>query len=569
MLRFLSKALPPVIDSEQETRKHLLWWMLTRVVLFTLLFGLTSFFREKGHTLILPASSLGVAFLLGLYGFSLASALLLRKKWCSVRRFGLVQLCGDALFIALMVYATGCSQSDFTSLLILPVIAAGLILYRLGGLFLAAVTTFAYGTILALEQLRWVPAYFAATPYKPPATLLTGTNLFAIYGLLFFLAALLSGQLARRLRVTEEKLHRTALEYDRLSILYKQIFDDISTGIITTDQADFITSYNQAAERITGYPREQVLGQPFSRYFPAIYLQERQGRSVCDFDKPDGAATRIGYSFSFLNMPVQEEGEEGQRPRWKVVTLQDISQIERMERQVREAEKMAAIGELSASIAHDFRNPLAAISGSAQILTMEQDNLAGLDPATFKTLLGIIHRETGRMAQTITDFLQFARPAAIQPEWFDFNRLVDEVLVRLRGGTNTMAAATVVREIGERLDCWADRQQMQTVLTHLLENACQAVAGLPGGVVVAAGEQHAPDHGEVWVEIRDQGPGIPPELREKVFAPFFTSRTDGTGLGLAIVRQIVEHHGGRIEIDASPDYACILRLRLPVPSSIP
>ena len=427
-------------------------------------------------------------------------------------------------------------------------------------------TTLLYGGVLAFEQLGWIPRYFFAATYKAPVSILTGTNLFAIYGLLFFLAALLSGQLARRLRVTEEKLQRTALEYDRLSILYKQIFDDISTGIITTDQNDFITSYNQAAERITEFPREKILGQPFSRCFPGILFQEHQGRSACDFQKKTGTAIRIGYSFSYLNMPGQEV-LENQQPRWKVITLQDISQIERMEQQMREAEKMAAIGELSASIAHDFRNPLAAISGSAQILTMEQSNICNLDPATLKTLLGIILRESGRMAKTITDFLQFARPASIQPEWFDFSRLVDEVTAQLQAGANTMVTATIIKEIDERLDCWADRQQMQTVVTHLLDNACHAVGARPGSVVVAASERAVAGRGELCVEIRDQGPGIPLELRAKVFAPFFSTRTDGTGLGLAIVRQIVDNHGGRIEIDDSADYACIIRLHLPLPQS--
>ncbi|WP_051553934.1 two-component system sensor histidine kinase NtrB [Desulfobulbus elongatus] len=565
MLRFLSR---PIIDSEQETRKHLLWWLITRVVLFTLLFGLTTVLREKGLALVMPDASVSLAFLAGLYGFSFVSALFLQRRCRAVRRFGLLQLCCDAGLIALLVYGTGCSKSDFTSLLILPVIAAGLILYRMGGLFLAAVTTFAYGAILALEQFRWLPAYFARASHVGTVSLLSATNLFAVYGLLFFLAALLSGQLARRLRATEEKLHRTALEYDRLSILYKQIFDDISTGIITTDQSDFITSYNQAAERITGIPREQVLGQPFSRRFPAMVLQDMQGRNVCDFGRPDGAVIRIGYSFSFLNMPVRQEQEDGQQSRWKVVTLQDISQIERMEQQVREAEKMAAIGELSASIAHDFRNPLAAISGSAQILAMDQDNIGALDPATFKSLVGIILRETGRMAKTITDFLQFARPAPIQPEWFDLNRLVDEVLARGQLAT-AMVAGTVIKDIGARIDCWADRQQIQTVLAHLVDNACHAVADRPGNVVIAAGEINGGDQGELWLEIRDQGPGIPPDLREKVFVPFFSTRTDGTGLGLAIARQIVEQHGGRIEIDASPDYPTIMRVRLPLPAPTP
>ncbi|MCL2459632.1 MAG: PAS domain-containing protein, partial [Desulfobulbus sp.] len=405
MLRFFSRARATIIDSEQETRNHLLWWFLARVVLFTLLFALTSVLREKGLALIVPDISTSIVFLALLYSATFASALFLQKGCRSVRQFGLLQLCGDAGIIALLIYATGCSKSDFTSLLILPVITAGLILYRRGGLFLAAVATIAYGAVLTLEQFHWLPGYFAQAAHGGPVSPLSAANLFAVYGLLLFLGALLSGQLARRLRVAEERLKRTALEYDRLSLLYKQIFEDITTGIITTDQSDFITSCNQAAERITDIPREQVLGQPFIRCFPAMFLQEAQGRNVCDFSKPDGSIIRIGYSFSFLNMPIQpeqelklEQGEERQTG-WKVITLQDISQIERMEQQVREAEKMAAIGELSASIAHDFRNPLAAISGSAQILAMDMDmdNINAHDPTTFKTLLGIILRETDRM----------------------------------------------------------------------------------------------------------------------------------------------------------------------------
>jgi two-component system sensor histidine kinase PilS (NtrC family) len=567
MLQFFKIGLTPVTDSEQETRRHILWWILIRVSLFSLLISITSFLQGRGHSVILPPLALTTVFLFGLYGFSIASALLLQKMFWTIRRFGIFQLCCDTLFTALLVYATGCSQSVFTPILILPVIAGGLILYKIGGLILAAAATLLYGGVLVCELAGWVPPYFWTTSYAKPATFLTGTNLFAIYGLIFFLTALLSGQLARRLRFTEEKLHKTTLEYDRLSVLYKQIFDDVSTGIITTDQNNFITSYNRAAERITGYSREQVLGQPFSRCFLGIILQDRHhhGRSVCDFEKKDGIQIRIGYSFSHLNMPLTQEAE-ALRARWQVITLQDISQIERMEQQMREAEKMAAIGELSASIAHDFRNPLAAISGSAQILAMEQSNISALDPATFKSLLSIILRESGRMAKTITDFLQFARPATIQPEWFDLNRLVDEVISQLQSKSNTMATIGIRKEIDIHSNCWADRQQIQTILSHLLENASTALGGQQGGIVVAAEETgDGSQGGMLCIEIRDQGPGIPMELREKVFAPFFSNRANGTGLGLAIVRQIVENHGGTIAIDSSASYGCIMRLRLPLP----
>jgi two-component system, NtrC family, sensor histidine kinase PilS len=568
MFRFLTRALIPVSDRDQETRRHLLWWLLIRVLLFTLLISISSFFREKGHAVILPPLAMIVVFLCVLYGYSITAALWLKQTRGPVRRFGIIQLLSDTVFAALLVYATGCSQSIFTPVFILPVIAGGLILSRMGGLIPAAAATLLYGAVLISELIGWIPDYFFSGPYQPPHTFLTGTNLFAVYGLIFFLAALLSGQLARRLRFTEEKLTKTSLEYDRLSLLYKQIFDDITTGIITTDHANCITSYNRAAERITGYPQGRILGQSFNRCFPGILLREKQGRSVCDFEKNDGTKIRIGYSFSYLNMPVGREPDENRRMKWKVITLQDISQVERMERQIREAEKMAAIGELSASIAHDFRNPLAAISGSAQILNLEAANIAALDPPTFRSLLSIILRESNRMAQTITDFLQFARPAPIQPEWFDLNRLLDEVLTHLHSVRNAPATEAITRDIDTRLHCWADRRQMHTVLTHLLDNACIAAAGTSEAVVVAAHEIHDASPGTICIEVCDRGPGIPEDLREKIFLPFFSSRTDGTGLGLAIVRQIMENHHGTIEIDSTDSQGCTVRLQLPLPQMV-
>lgn len=563
MSSVLARIFAPVTSSEQEIHRHILWWMLVRVLLYTLLLSIAAYLLDKGQNSILPPLPLASLFLLGIYGFSIASALVMPRISWSARRFGVVQLFCDTAINASLVYGTGCGQSDFIALLILPVITGGLILYRLGALFLAAAATLLFGGVLALEQLHWIPAYFEATPYKSPTNLLASANLFAIYGLIFFLAALLSGQLARRLRVTEEKLSRTALEYDRLSILYKQIFDDISTGIITTDGNDFITSFNQAAERITALSRSAVLGQPFTRIFAPILLLERQGRNVCDYEKTDGSTIRLGYSFSYLNMP---DDSERQQPwsRGKVITLQDISQIERMENQVREAEKMAAIGELSASIAHDFRNPLAAISGSAQILALEQAPLQSLDETTFKTLVGIILRESNRMAKTITDFLQYARPAAVHSEWFALHQLVKEVVGRLNAGQHGTTVERIRMDFNEHLACWADRQQVQTMLAHLLDNACHAVAATAGDIVVRAEESET---GFLRLEIRDTGPGIAPTMRGKVLAPFFSTRADGTGLGLSIVHQIVGNHQGSLKISDNEPQGCVIALHLPLPQT--
>ena len=471
--RFL-KTLSAVQDNDEQLRRHILWLLMIRVILFTLLIAITTVLETKGHTIILPPPAFTLAFLSIVFIYSIGSVALLQNKTRHIRRFGLIQLLSDTVFAALLIFGTGCSQSIFTSVFIFPIIAGGLILYRMGGLIPAAAATILYGIVLGCEYLGYLPSFYAQTSYVPVKNSLTITNIFAVYGLTFFTAALLSGMLAGRLRSTEEKLSQTSLQFDSLSQLYKQIFDDISTGIITVDEKNNITSYNLAAEKITGFPINETIGRPFTRFFAATMLTaEKDGGDAVDFQKKDGAVIRIGYSIARLNLPADPIHDSPICTNCKVITMKDISRIEKMEQQVRDAEKMAAIGELSAAIAHDFRNPLAAISGSAQLLSMDLSSRNESD-STNRNLTDIILRESNRMARTITDFLQFAHPSTITPEWFDLGRMVAETVDQLIGSSGHFQECHISMEIPDHLDCWADRQQLQTILLHLLENSCVA-----------------------------------------------------------------------------------------------
>ena len=558
--RFLH-SLSPVADSDDQLRRHILWLLLIRVILFTLLIGITALLQSMGLAVILPPPVIILALLSVIYIYSIGSAAILQKKQGHLRRFGLLQLLSDTVFTAMLVYGTGCSQSIFTPVFIFPIVAGGLILYRIGGLIPAAAATILYGLVLLAEFFGLVPAFFHHSPYVPVVNHLRTTNLFAVYGLTFFVIALISGMLAQRLRTTEEALQRTALEFDRLSLLYKQIFDDITTGIITIDDHNRITSFNRAAARITGYPPGEVVGRRLQSCLPEIVLEEKQHRQVIDLEKKGGKMIRVGYSFSRLNMPAEDPADQEPCSNCKVITLQDISKIEKMEQKLREREKMAAIGELSASIAHDFRNPLAAISGSAQVLALDGSGPAD-SAGTRQTLTEIILRESDRMAKIINNFLQFARPAPVQNEWFNLRRLVMEAINSLQQG-GTECAIEV--EISETMDCWGDRQQVQTVVMHLLANACQAVEGGQGGVTVRGAEDRWQERNVSRIDVVDQGPGLGPEVRKRMFEPFFTTRESGTGLGLAIVRQIVEHHGGTIRVDSEPGHGCVISILLPLP----
>jgi len=557
------KALAPISGNNIQFRRHILWLLFIRVIFFTLLIGVTVALGSLGTEVILPRDTVILAFLSILFIFSIGSSATMQKNVLHLKRFGLIQFLSDTVFAALLVYGTGCSQSIFTPVFIMPVIAGGLIMYRIGGFMSAAAATILYGGVLYLEYLGIVPNYMTAADYVPAHDLLKSANLFAIYGVTFFITALLSGTLAARLRTTEEELTRTSFEFDRLSLLYKQIFDDIATGIITVDEQGHITSYNAAAGRITGYPEETVIARPVKSIFPGLRLDDTTpGRNVVDLKKKDGTMIRAGYSFSRLNLPDDPTGADSCRDDCKVITLQDISAVEKMEKRVHEAEKMAAIGELSASIAHDFRNPLAAISGSAQLLAMEEHEKNG----TGKTLSNIIFRESKRMAKTITEFLQFARPAPMQGEWFALKRVVEETISasdKIQAGYSN---GTIRFDIPENLDAFADRQQLQTVLCHLLENSLIFSKKGAGTITITGHEEDKKNRNTLCLEVKDEGPGVDQETREKIFQPFFSTRENGTGLGLAIVRQIVELHKGTVEVDSRPGKGCTIRIFLPLPS---
>ncbi|MHB8809236.1 MAG: two-component system sensor histidine kinase NtrB [Desulfobulbaceae bacterium] len=563
----LLRNIKPVTDSDEQLRYHLLWFLFIRVILYTLLLGITFLLHTRQHHLILPPPPLIILYIITIYAFSIGSALLL-KTTRHLRRFGLVQLLSDTIFIALLVYATGCSQSIFPSVFILPILAGGLILYRIGGLIPAASATILYAIVLTSEYLGFLPAYYAETLYIEVDNYLVGMNIFAVYGLTFFLIALLSGIIAARLRTTEDALTRTELKLDRLLLLYKQIFDDILTGIITLDDQDRITSYNPAAVNITGFSAGEVNGRRLNELFPQISTETRE-RLVGDLRRRDGTMIRVGYSCANLNVPANAEQGGPACSNCKVITLQDISRIEIMEQQVRKAEKMAAIGEMSASIAHDFRNPLAAISGSAQLLAIELEAQAPDERSVKNSLAGIILRESERMAKTITDFLHYARPAKPEPQWFNLRKVAEETVEQLTSENTPTCPIRV--EVADTLDIYADRQQLQLALLHLLRNSCYAAKNSLEPVVIQAAEVTANGHEaeQVVIDIRDQGEGVDPGIVDKIFEPFFTTREDTAGLGLTIVRQIVASHNGTIALIPGRERGCTVRVQLPLPLAIP
>jgi len=549
---------PPLLDPATAVllKRQLQWLLLLRILLLSLLLGITLLLlKSASQKIVVPPLEYISYFIAGVYLFTIASTLALRRL-SSYVKFAYIQILIDSLLVSILVYFSGGNQSIFTSVFFFPIIAGSFILLRNGGMAVAALSTIAYGIILLLEYIQFVPGYFYQFWYMPISSPLVATNFFAVHGITFFMVAFLSTILSERLRRTESALSLTTQNLDQLSLLYKQIFDDINTGIITIDQDMKITSFNPAAERISGYQASEVIERTLPQKLPDIILKRHSRiRPVTDLTRKDGNRIPVGYSWTALHST--DGGADCQ-----VITLQDLSEIKKMEDQVKQAEKMAALGGMAAGIAHEFRNPLAAISGSAQMLKKEMG-----DNPTQHGLMKIIVRECSRLEKSIADFLQFSKPAVPEKEWLRLDELIADTVQLLKQAVNWPEDCRIVTEIPQKMECWGDAQQLQRVLRNLIENACQALAGRSGEVRIVGRELEEDDDRAITViNIFDNGPGIPATIKDKILEPFFTTRDNGTGLGLAIVHQIIDSHGGAIKVaQPEPPYTTNFEITLPLP----
>jgi len=543
----------PVIPNEARLRRQVKWLLLLRVFLLSLFLGISSILQFTYPGLNLPPVIAIAFFCVFIYLFSIASAVIINR----LNRFGNFaygQIITDSALATLMIYYSGGSESIFTFLYFFPIISAGLMLFRRGGLIIAGLNIISYGLVLSSQYIVWaaqLPASIRPNAVTAPTILLQN---FLIYSLSFILVALLSALLSERLDRTETALSQTSLHLDFLSQLYKQIFDDITSGIITVDAIGKITSFNRAAETITGYAAFEVMDRNLGQIFPGLLgTSLTDARPVIELIRKDQSTIPVGYSWSRLNMPERSDD-------CRVYTLQDLSRIRQMEEQIRQSEKMAAIGKIAAGIAHEFRNPLAAISGAAQVL--DQEVYAS---STNHSLLNIIVRECSRLEANITDFLQFSRPAVPEQTWIPLAALIDECWALIQQSAKFKDNCRLQTSMPRNLDCWADQHQLKQVFLNLIHNACLAMDN--GGPIEISAQEETICDGRAFVviEIKDAGCGIPATMLSDIFAPFFTTRENGTGLGLAIVQQIIEGHQGKITVKSTVGKGTTFTLHLPLP----
>jgi two-component system sensor histidine kinase PilS (NtrC family) len=546
-------------------RQRLAAHIAIRLVVATVLLGsaVVVQLREPGAWPISP-----FFFLIGLtYAVSLAFIGSLRvvdgHPWLIDVHFAM-----DAVIVSAAVFLTGGVESLFTILFMLPIVAASSVQSRRGGLLLAALSTILFVGVVYAQYLYatgnlGLPFSLDLPLDLPPANVAQYTVGINVFG--FFAVAILSGSLAERARVGEVQLEQATEEIADLQAFNQYVLDNLTSGLVTTDAENRIVTFNRSAMLITGMDGALPIGQPAAEVMqlPSVFASSitedlarvRFKRIDLQFRRPDGQVIDVGLSVAGLPLP---DGSRGH-----LYTFQDVTDIKRFEQNARLQQRLAAVGEMAAGIAHEIRNPLASMSGSMQMLKQELP-LSGEQAQ----LMDIVLRESERLNQTIKSFLAYARPQRFQVQRLDLRQMVQETALLLRNSTEVEERHTIhVRQANEGVMVDADEGQIRQIMWNLATNGLRAMPE-GGTLTLSATEEERGSERWTVLLVEDEGVGIAPEDVDAIFQPFRGSFGKGTGLGLAIVHRIVSDYGGDIDVQPRPGGGTIFRVSFPPPHDV-
>ena len=353
---------------------------------------------------------------------------------------------------------------------------------------------------------------------------------------------------------------RAAIDQLRIAdARWRAIIDAAVDGIIVIDSAGRIEAFNAAAERMFGYPEAEVLGQNVRMLMPEPYRSQHDGyighhlrtgeRRIIGIGRAVTGERRDGQKFP-LHLSVGEFELDGEKHFTGI--LHDLSRRTELEEQLREATALARLGEMAAVIAHEVKNPLAAVRGAVQVIGSRLP--AKTSDAAIVT--EVLARIDG-LNDLIQDLLVFARPPAPKPARVDLHALLGSVIAFLKRDPAFGDLDFSVE--GDVPYALADQNLMKIALQNLLINAAQAQQG-KGSVRVSLG--HA--GGFNSIDITDSGPGIPAEIRAALFRPFKTTKARGTGLGMATAKRLIESQDGQIAVECPPSGGTRITLTIPV-----
>lgn len=524
-----------------DERLWLAWLVKVRIIILTLLFAI-----ELAIARLTP-NPFPLRLFIGVIGLWYAVSvfyLLLLSIWEERRIQSLLQVITDLLMVTLVVYATGGVDSSLNFFYPLVIIVACILLPRTWAYLSGALAFILYVAVLELTYFGFIPSYSTTHPGLGALQAIIFVNLFG-----YLAVAYLAGLLAAKLRQVDVKLTYTRGALEDLQALHENIIQSISGGLITTGLDGYITLANTAAQKLFERSERDFLGQPVGQLFldPLPTVDSERARGEVRFVASNGFCKTFRVSVTILSVP-------GRKMIGYVYTFDDLTEIRRLERDLRIQDRLAAVGRLAAAIAHEIRNPLTSIAGSVSMLS----GIADLSDE-HRQLLQIVTRESERLNGIITDFLAYSRGKQYRFASVDLLTLLEDTLTLLEH--RLVAQNTGIRiernyNFKEALTM-ADGDKIKQVFWNFCENAVRAMSS--GGVLSVSLEQA----GEDWqVNFADTGPGMSRQLVEKIFEPFQSQFEGGTGLGLAIVYQIVQAHEGKVWARSRVGEGSVFVLRL-------
>src|SRR5579864_4378024 len=508
-----------------DERNWLDWLVKVRILILTFLLGIELAVARFTST-PLPVR-LFISTILFWYGVSLFYVLLF-SFWEEHRLQASLQVLTDLVFVSLVVHETGGWDSSLNFLYPLLIIVASLLLPPVWTYLVAAIAFIFYGAVLDLNFYGVVPSYCTTHPDLKTLQAITFVNLFA-----FLAVAYLAGLLTAKLRQVRVQLRDTSGALENLQVLHENIIHSISSGLIITGLDGRITLVNAAAQKFLQRSAAELSGTPVHRLFldPLPVVERQQAHAEVRFDAPGNFRKTFRVRVAALDLP--ERGLVG-----FVYAFDDLTEIRRLEREVRIQDRLAAVGRLAAAIAHEIRNPLTSIAGSVSMLSGVPEMTA-----EHRHLLEIVTRESQRLNGIITDFLAYSRQKQYQFDKVDLVRLLEDALTLLGHRLIAENRGIVMDRRFAVPEAWsiADGDKIKQVFWNICENAIRAMRA--GGTLTVSLEKSGDD----WqMGFSDTGSGMTPQQTEKIFEPFQSNFEGGTGLGLAIVYQIVQAHEGKV-----------------------
>jgi two-component system sensor histidine kinase PilS (NtrC family) len=529
------------------------WLLLSRLFVFLFLLGIVVFFLKVPDSLLVPFLIYSLLTLVSL----LIILSDLRKTYRFLFNFIIaLHILFEIIIEAGVVYQTGQENSPFAVLFILTIISTSLVYQLVGSVIVASLSILSYAFSIWPEEGFGFSSFSLTGLHQVSDA--TFYRLF-LYVCAFYLVALIGGYLSQKVKVKGEQLWSASVELNRIRMDTDDILRHVKSGLITVDRLGRIIYFNRAAEEILGYTEQEVKGKNYEavfkermpqlaeKFYQVLRFSQVDARGMLYITDSNNRKVPVGISTSIL-------GDEQGGVRGVIAIFQDITEVLKLQERIRIADRLAAVGELSAGIAHEIRNPLASMSGSVEVLK-EELRLSGEN----QKLMELIIKESGRLNKILTEFLRYAKIGPIVFAKVELTHLVDEVIEIVKKHPAFTETISMKKNMtSDPLYVSGEENQIKQIFLNLLVNAVESIEEKPGEILITDQSLDQVDHhyfnGEepeesdwVPVAIIDQGKGMTEEQKQKIFSPFYSTRKNGTGLGLAMVQRLVNSLNGKIE----------------------